>query len=307
MLLFVDQALYSLVGLSFVVLGVVTLIRYAGFPDLTVDGSFTISAAVFAVLIKSGQSPLVGFIAAFLVGALAGLATWSLNQILGMGKVVSGVLAMITLLLSAPYLANGASISLLEADSLSAALSGFDLELSRWLGTGQTFHPATVLFWFSAFGLAVVGWSKLFSSRIGLRLRYFGSAASPTFLERVQRKWLLLFGLALGNGLIGCGAAIEAIRRGGYSSNMGLGTLLTGLAVMILGEAAIKMFRKRDYLHIGEQACGLVVGLLVYGLVIQIVLIIGPSGMDVRLATTLLLIILLGIAAKVFPNSARLF
>ena len=45
MLLFVDQALYSLVGLSFVVLGVVTLIRYAGFPDLTVDGSFTISVA----------------------------------------------------------------------------------------------------------------------------------------------------------------------------------------------------------------------------------------------------------------------
>lgn len=307
MLLFVDQTLYSLVGLSFVVLGVVTLIRYAGFPDLTVDGSFTISAAVFAVLIKSGHSPIIGFAAAFLAGAVAGAMTWCLNQLLGMGKVVSGVLAMITLLLSAPYIANGASISLLEADSLSQTLGGFDRTLSDWIGSQQAFHPATTLFWFAVFGLVVAGWSMFFRRRWGLRLRYLGSAASPTYLERGQRKWLLLGGLTLGNGLIGCGAAIEAVRRGGYSSNMGLGVLLTGLAVMILGEAAIKAVLKRDYLHVGEQVTGLLAGLAAYGIVIQCALVLGPSGMDVRLVTTLLLIAMLGVAAKAFPNSARLF
>jgi putative tryptophan/tyrosine transport system permease protein len=306
-LLFIDQALYSLVGLSFVVLGVVTLIRYAGFPDLTVDGSFTISAAVFAVLIKSGQGPFVGFAAAFVAGALAGLFTWSLNQLLGMGKVVSGVLSMITLLLFAPYLASGASISLLEPDTLSATLASFDRQVSGWLGSAQTFHPATISFWFLAFASALFGWSKFFRSRGGLQIRYLGSAASPTFIVRHRRKWLLLAGLALGNGLIGCGAAIEAIRRGGFSSNMGLGTLLTGLAVMILGEAGIKMFRKRDYLHVGEQLAGLITGLIAYGLLIQVVLALGPAGLDVRLATTLLLVILLGVAARAFPNSARLF
>src|SRR5580765_2401600 len=102
-LIFADSVLYNSTGLLFVVLGVFTSIRMSGFPDLTVDGSFTIGAALYSVLLASGWATPLALSAAALGGALGGLLTWTINDRLGVGKVVSSVLSMIILILSAPY------------------------------------------------------------------------------------------------------------------------------------------------------------------------------------------------------------
>lgn len=309
LVLFLDAALYGVIGLSFIVLGIVVLIRFAGFPDLTVDGSFTISAALFAAAIAHGEGPMIPYLLAILAGALSGALTWTLNQVMGMGRVVSGVLAMITLLLISPYVVSQASIGLLHPDELHVWLGGADRALSLAVigADGPQLHFATSAFWVACFAVFGWIWLALFRSPPGLRLRYLGSAQSPNLVERSQRKWLLLFGLMVGNGLIGFGAGIEAVRRGGFSANMGLGTLLTGLAIMILGEAIVKAGVRRDYLKISEQGLAIILGVIVYGLAVQAVLRFGPSMLDVRLAATLMLIVALSITARFFPNSAKLF
>src|SRR5690348_5756010 len=108
-LIFTDSSIFNSTGLLFVVLGVVTSIRMSGFPDLTIDGSFTIGAALYSVLlVEGGTTPLALLVAAF-GGALGGLLTWTINDQLGVGKVVSGVLSMIILVLSAPYISGGST------------------------------------------------------------------------------------------------------------------------------------------------------------------------------------------------------
>jgi putative tryptophan/tyrosine transport system permease protein len=309
LLIFADAAIYNLIGLSFVVLGVTTLIRYTGFPDLTVDGSFTLAAALFAAVVARGAGTVPALAAAALAGAASGLMTWLLNACMGMGRVVSSVLAMITLILVAPYISGGASISLLRADPLHQWLGSIDaylLSTSAALGVYQL-HFATIAFWGLAFVFILLIWRRLFRTRSGLQLRYLGSVQSPTLISPPRRKWFLLAGLVAGNLLVGLGGAIEAARRGAYTANMGIGTLLTGLAIMILGEALMKMWKRRDFLHPDEQIMGLVLGLLVYGVCIQLILRFGPGSIDLRLASTIILMVLLATAARFFPNSAKLF
>ena len=99
-LLLFDGVFYNTVGLLFVVLGVLLLIRMTGFPDLTIDGSFTIGAAVFAVLLVNGWGTFVSLAGAVCAGMVGGAFTWLINTGLGVGKVVSGVLSMLVLMLT---------------------------------------------------------------------------------------------------------------------------------------------------------------------------------------------------------------
>src|SRR5688500_7598441 len=88
-----DSVVFNSTGLLFVVLGVVVLIRMAGLPDLTVDGSFTIGAALYSVCLVAGWSTPLALILAAAGGAGGGLMTWTINDRLGVGKVVSSVLS----------------------------------------------------------------------------------------------------------------------------------------------------------------------------------------------------------------------
>src|SRR5688572_10390702 len=111
---FVDQALYHSLGLLFVVSGILVTIRFVGFPDLTVDGSFTVGAACFAACIKSGYSLPFCLLATTCAGGIAGLATALLNQSLRIGKILSSILVMVSLLTIAPYLSQGGSLGILS-------------------------------------------------------------------------------------------------------------------------------------------------------------------------------------------------
>jgi putative ABC transport system permease protein len=305
----VDSVLFNTTGLLFVVLGVFVLIRMAGFPDLTVDGSFTMGAALYSVFMFGGWGTPLALLMAGAGGAVGGLMTWTINDRLGVGKVVSGVLSMIILILTAPYVSGGSTKSLLNVVSIHSKIDRFDANLSQALIGDQPYqaHIIFTLVWLSCF--AVIGAVVLFilKTRFGLRLRYLGSAASPTLVPKSEQRWLLLLALMGGNALIAIGGAVEAQRRGGYTNNMGLGLLLVALAILILGEALIKSIRKRDYLKLSEYATAVVLGAVVYCAGIQVLLALRIDFVDLRLLTALFLLILLGIAGRAHSSSTKLF
>ena len=304
-----DSVIFNSTGLLFVVLGVFVLIRMAGFPDLTVDGSFTMGAALYSVLLFGGWGTPLGLLIAGVGGAAGGLMTWAINDRLGVGKVVSSVLSMIILILSAPYVSGGSTKSLLNVVSIHSRIDGLDASLSEALIGGQPYqaHIIFTLVWLTCFAITGAVVLRALKTRPGLRLRYLGSAASPTLLPKSERRLLLLVALMGGNALIAIGGAIEAQRRGGYTNNMGIGMLLVALAILILGEALIKSIRKRDYLKLSEYAAAVVLGTIVYCAGIQLLLALRIDFVDLRLLTAFFLLILLGIAGRAHSSSTKLF
>lgn len=306
---FVDATTYHSTGLLLVVLGVLISIRVSGYPDLTVDGSFTVGAALYAVALVSGWGTAAAFTMAILGGAIGGAVTWAINQRLGVGKVIAGVLSMIILILSAPYLTSSATKSLLRVTSIHTSIASSDASLTRVLVGEQPYqlHILFSLLWFGIFVVIVAFVMWGLRSRVGVRLRYSGDASSPVLVPRAERSWLLLLGLASGNALVAVGGAVEAERRGGYTANMGLGILLVALAVLVLGEAIIKTFRRRHYLRTVEYMCAVILGCVIYSAGIQALLLLRIQTLDLRLMTALLLVVLLGMAGRAHSSTTRLF
>lgn len=304
-----DSVIFNSTGLLFVVLGVVTSIRLAGFPDLTVDGSFTIGAALYSVSLVGGWGTPVALSMAAIGGAFGGLLTWTINDRLGVGKVVSGVLSMIILILSAPYVSGGSTKGLLNVVSILTKIDRLDASLSQALIGNQPYQAHLLFSIICLISFVLIGFLLVIGlrTRSGLRLRYVGSAGSPTLVPRNERRGLLLLALIAGNAIIAIGGAIEAQRRGGYTNNMGIGMLLVALAVLILGEALIKSFRKRDYLRLWEYAVAVIVGTIVYSAGIQLLLALRIDFVDLRLLTAIFLLILLGVAGRAYSSSTKLF
>jgi len=308
-LIFLDASIFNATGLLFVVLGVYCLVRVTGFPDLTVDGSFTIGAALYAVTLAAGMSTPVALIFAIAGGAGGGLLTWFVNSKLGVGKVVSSVLSMIILTLSAPYISGGTTKSLLDLPTIHGAIDRTDASLSQLVIGGRSYqlHMLFSAVWLSAYVILSLLMFKALSLRLGLQLRYFGSARNQVLLSPSRKLLLLAVGLSVGNALVAIGGAIEAQRRGGFTINMGTGMILVALAVLVLGEALIKSVRRREFLYQAEYALAIIIGSLVYCFGIQALLALQIAVVDLRLLTALFLLLLLAYAGYFHSSTTRLF
>jgi putative ABC transport system permease protein len=302
-----DIAMLNGAGLSLVVLGILISIRFLGYPDLTCDGSFTLGAALYATLSLQGANTLLSLLLVLGVGALAGGATSFLNQHLHIGKVVSSIIVMLLAILLVPYFAGGGTIGLLGTDNLFSDLTDWDRSLGDWLALSTPIHFITVAAFYVI--TIILTWLVVgyFASSTGLQIRYLGSAGSPTFLSPRRRRLLTYVGLCLGNATIALGGALEAQKNGGFNQHMGTGMLLIGLTVLILGESLVKVVIRRDYISLRHYLVVVLLGTLIYTLGIQVLLHFDLLFFDVKLATTLLLLVLVAGASLRHSNRAQLF
>ncbi|MCK4555713.1 MAG: hypothetical protein KAT83_03835, partial [Candidatus Aenigmarchaeota archaeon] len=304
-----NLALYNSTGYLFVVAGILISIRFMGYPDLTVDGSFTFGAALYAIAVYHGYPLFLAFLFAALGGALAGLMTTSINRYLAIGKIMSSVIIMLGLLTIAPHITGGSTIGLLNNKHLLAAIQNWDLKLALMFNTHGdiSLHLGFVTLFLLIWIILATAIGFLFSTRIGVQMRYLGSANTPGLLSHKQQNRLLLLGVALGNSMVALGGAIEAERKGGFSINMGLGIILVGLACLVLGESLVKTRIRRDEMYVKEYLLAVLLGVFIYSFVLQLLLRLGLTFFDVRLTSVFFLLVLLAIAARKHPNTGRLF
>lgn len=305
-----DGAFYNAIGYFFVAAGIVISIRFTGFPDLTVDGSYTIGAVFYAALATAGTPIFFAFFAAIFAGMLGGVATGLLNQWCGLSRIIASVIVMIILTLISPYIADGATISLIGVESLFSWLRAQDISLTREIAPGSplSFHWSYIAFWLGPIIAFSVLFVRFFRTKLGIAIRYMGSAKSPMLIPKKNRKKLVILGLALGNGLVALGGAIEVERNGGFTQSMGVGVLLIGLTIMVLGESLQKAWRKRKSLHVHEELAAIYIGTIVYALGVQVLLASGLLGaIDLKLLTALFLAFLLVVAARKHSSSESLF
>lgn len=269
------------IGLIFalVALGVWISFRVLDFPDLTADGSFPLGGAVAAVLIVSGYNPWLACGVAMVAGALAGLVTGWLNVRLGILQLLASILTMIALY----------SINLRIMGAPNVPLLGEPTVFSPFVGDDNAY-------WVQPLVLAVIvlvvklvlDW--FFSSQIGLALRATGANQRMARAQGIPTGRLTLGGMALSNALIALGGALYVQTQGGSDISMGLGTIVIGLAAVIIGET---LMPSRALFVI---TLATVVGAVLYRLFIALALqadFIGLQAQDLNLITAVLVAVAL--------------
>ena len=290
------MSLFSLLGaieigliFSLVALGVFISFRLLRFPDLTVDGSFPLGGAVCAILIANGVNPWLATLAATAAGAGAGLLTGWLNVKLKIMDLLASILMMIALYSINLRVMGGPNVPLINDPTLFTMLQpeGLDDYLAR---------PLILLFIVIAAKLAL-DW--FFSTERGLAIRATGSNARMARSQGVNTGAMVLLGMAVSNALVGLAGALFAQTQGGADISMGIGTIVIGLAAVIVGESILPSRR------IIYATLAVVIGAIVYRFFIAMALnsdFIGLKAQDLNLVTALLVIF-----ALVIPQLKKRF
>jgi putative tryptophan/tyrosine transport system permease protein len=208
---------------SFVVIGVYLSFRTLQFPDLTVDGSFPLGAAVAATLITGGFNPYAATFIAVLAGSAAGIVTAWLSTHLRMMNLLAGILSMMALY----------SINLRIMGRPNIPLLGEKTIMSNWTGI----PPYIILCVITVIISIFIYW--FLSTRLGLAIRATGSNSKMARAQGINDHAMIILGLSASNGLIALGGALFAQASGFADVNMGQGTIIYGLAALIIGEVLL--------------------------------------------------------------------
>lgn len=280
---------YSLMGAveqgfayGFLVLGVYLTFRVLDFPDLTVDGSLPLGAAVSAVAISAGVDPFVSLFLAMMAGFLAGTVTGILNTKLGILHLLASILTMIALY----------SINLRVMGRPNMTLLGKPTVLQPLTEAGiGMFNAAPLLFGIlSTLALLLLLW--LLHTAFGLAMQATGANQRMITSQGVNTDRIIIITVGLSNGLAAVSGALLCQSQGAADVNMGVGTIVAGLASVIVGET---LFGCRT---IGRALLAVLLGSVVYRLTIAMALSLKlgqfsftPS--DLNLLTAILVVLAL--------------
>ena len=266
------------IGLIFalVALGVLISFRILNFPDLTADGSFPLGGAVAAIMIAGGQSPWLACAAAMLAGAAAGWVTAWLNVRLNILQLLASILVMIALYSINLRVMGAPNVALIGSPTVFSPLIGDASERAMWVQPGVL--------------AAIVVAAKLlldayFASQSGLAMRATGANPRMARAQGISTNRAILTGMALSNALIALGGALFVQTQGGADISMGVGTIVVGLAAVIIGETLIP---SRSLWVI---TLATVLGAILYRLFIALALsadFIGLQAQDLNLVTAVL-------------------
>ena len=264
-------------GLAFAPLawGVYIASRVLRFPDITPDGSFPLGAAVAATLIVAGVSPLVATIVAFFAGMVSGYVTGVLNTRLRVTELLAGILAMTALYSVNLHVMGRSNISLLDRETLATRLHTIlptTATLPNDTTFGVVFLVLTLLLGFA--------FTWFLRTDFGTAMRAAGDNPAMIIAQGVDRRFMVELALALGNGLVAFSGALIAQYQGFADVTMGVGTLVAGMAAVILGET-LKPRRWR----LGATIAMVAVGAVVFRGLIAVALRIGLNPIDLKLAT----------------------
>ncbi len=263
-------------------LGVYLTFRILDFPDLTVDGSLPLGAAVSAVAITHGINPFASLVLAMAAGFLAGMVTALLNTKLRILHLLASILTMIALY----------SVNIRIMDGPNVSLLGVDTVLDPLIALGLAGNLAAPLM-FGLISLMITGIIIWFlHTELGLTVLAAGDNPQMITSQGVNTHTVIILGVSLSNALVALSGALVAQNQGAADVNMGVGTIIAGLASVIVGET---LFGRRSI----PRACVAVLfGSVVYRMAIALALgmrwgrfSFTPS--DLNLITALLVVLAL--------------
>lgn len=257
-----------------VALGVYLTFRVLDFPDLSVDGSFPMGAAVAATAIVSGIDPWVATFMAIIAGAITGWVTAFLTVRCGILNLLASILTMIAAF----------SINIRIMGRPNVALIGSDTILTPFeaMGDAMYIRPLVVGVLVLLSSIFVI---RMLNSDFGLGLRATGVNARMVAAQGASTAFYTYVGLAISNGFVGFAGALFAQTNSFADVTSGVGTIVVGLASVILGQTLLPGNR------IWVAVVAVVLGSVLYRLAVAFALSTGMFGLqasDLNLVTAVL-------------------
>lgn len=268
------------------VIGVYLTFRILDFPDLTVDGSLPLGAAISAVAITSGINPYVSLVLALAGGFVAGMVTAFLNTKFKILHLLASILTMIALY----------SINIRIMSGPNVALLGSNTVFDPVIQLGVPAHYAGLIV-FGLFAVLVLGFIIWFlGTELGQAILATGDNQQMIRSLGVNTDTIIILGVGLSNGLVALSGALVAQNQGAADVGMGIGTIVAGLASVIIGET---VFGCRT---MARAFIAALLGSIVYRLAIALALGAEFGGFRFNPSDLNLITAILVIGALITPN-----
>ncbi len=268
----IQEMLIQSLILSIMVLGVYVSYKILDFPDLSADGSFTLGGAMIAVTLKNGISPIAGCVIALIGGLIAGLLTGILHVKIRISNLLSGILVMGILYSVNLRIMGRANIPIFSEDNIFSS-----------------FNPLIII----VVIVAIFKVSLDFFLRTGLGYTLKAVGDNPQMVKSlgIDIGKIKILGLMLSNGLVAFSGSIMAQYLGFSDISMGIGTLILGIASIIIGTSVINKWR---YL---VETTWVIVGTIIYQITIYFAMNTGLTPVDLKMITSVVIVIFMAISS----------
>lgn len=262
---------------SIMAIGVFITFRILDIADLSAEGAFPMGAAVCALCIVNDINPIVATIAGMLGGMLAGLVSGFLHTKMKIPALLTGIITLTGL-----YSIN---LLVLGRSNVSFALKNTLVTMVTRLGLNKL--SAVLLIGIVCVGLVILILYLFLNTQLGLALRATGDNEAMGQANSIKVDRMKMLGYMIGNGLIALSGALLAQNNGYADLNMGVGTIVIGLASIILAEVMIK------YLPLGKRLWSIVLGSVLYRMIIVFILTTDIDAQMIKLVSAILLALIL--------------
>lgn len=265
---------------SIMAMGVYITYKILDFPDLSVDGTFPLGSAVTAVLIIAGVNPVLTLPISFLIGACAGMLTGLIHVKLKVRDLLSGIIMMTALYSINLRIAGRANLPIFSQQTI------FKNDLIKKV-VPEVLQPYTMLLLLLLITilmkLLLDGYLK---TKSGYLLRAVGDNEVLVTALAKDKGTVKIVGLAIANAFVALAGSIYAQKSGFFEISTGTGTIVIGLASVIIGT---NLFKKNSF----KATTAVVVGAILYKACVALAIAAGMGASDLKLITALLFLVIL--------------
>ncbi len=262
-------------------LGVYITFRMLDIADLTVDGTFTTGGAVAAMLILNGMNPWLALVIAFIAGLAAGMTTGLLHTLLGIPAILAGILTQFALYSINLAIMGFASNKAIGVDTYALSISSRYIMLAIITGIALAVVLIGLLYWY-------------FGTESGSAMRATGNNPEMSKAQGINISAMKVLGLALSNGVVAFAGGLMAQYQGFADINMGRGSIVIGLAAVIIGEVIGEAILGHHQNFAGRLSF-VVVGGILYYLVVCVVLWLHLNSNMLKLFTAIIVAVFLAV------------
>ncbi len=262
-------------------IGVFLTFKILDFADLTVDGTMATGGVVTVMLILKGWNPVAAVAVAFVAGMLAGLITGVLHTVLGIPDILAGILTQLSLYSINLNISEGKANQAVNVDMYNLVVSGRD-------------NPAAIVAVVIILAVVIALMYWFFGTELGFTIRATGCNPNMSRAQGINTNVAKVIALVFSNGLVGFAGGLLSQYQGNFDVNMGRGSIVIGLASVIIGEVLGEaIFGKK--LNFSGRLAFVAVGSIIYYIVIQFVLWLGLPTIDMKMFSAMVVAIFLAV------------
>lgn len=259
-------------------LGIYITYKILDFPDLTVDSSFPLGAAVCVVMIKNGINPYIALPAAFIAGGISGFVTGIIHVKFKVRDLLSGIITMTMLYSVNLHITSGqANVPIFSNDTI--------FTLSPIKDIAGNYNTVIVIF-VIAF-ICKIAMDLYLKTKSGYLLRAVGDNEAVVTSLAKDKGTVKIIGLVIANALVALAGCVMCQQQRFFDISMGTGTMVIGLASVIIGT---NVFGKLSFL---KTTTTVIIGSIIYKACVAIAIACGMQAIDMKLITGALFLIIL--------------